>query len=218
MAVMLGLAGTDQEAWNAEGGGIFTFSFDWRLGWISFWTQLSLSVVSAIILSFAVSATMQGNAPGNVSIYFTLFGVITSFLSTFFAWGYVKVARRVFAGEAVTKENVASSLLRNSRVNLWGMGATLLGLQSMTGVLVAKILTTSSTNPYSAAGSGAARAGPAALDLFTVQASANTLLAHFAGLVFTNWLLRLVNEDAAPAKMSNPGKGSSGNTVFPKPA
>ena len=118
----------------------------------------------------------------------------------------------------------------------------------MTGVLVAKILTTSSTNPYSAAGSGAARAGPAALDLFTVQvrsiqyqllptsiqsfwlrvhsqpaclamqASANTLLAHFAGLVFTNWLLRLVNEDAAPAKMSNPGKGSSGNTVFPKPA
>ena len=51
-----------------------------------------------------------------------------------------------------------------------------------------------------------------------MQASANTLLAHFAGLVFTNWLLRLVNEDAAPAKMSNPGKGSSGNTVFPKPA
>ena len=50
------------------------------------------------------------------------------------------------------------------------------------------------------------------------QASANTLMAHFAGLVFTNWLLRLVNEDAAPAKMSNPGKGSSGNTVFPKPA
>lgn len=40
-----------------------------------------------------------------------------------------RVARRVFAGEAVTKENVASSLLRNSRVNLWGMGATLLGLQ-----------------------------------------------------------------------------------------
>ena len=35
----------------------------------------------------------------------------------------------MFAGEAVTKENVASSLLRNSRVNLWGMGATLLGLQ-----------------------------------------------------------------------------------------
>ncbi len=33
---------------------------------------------------------LQGNAPGNVSIYFTLFGVITSFLSTFFAWGYVK--------------------------------------------------------------------------------------------------------------------------------
>ena len=29
----------------------------------------------------------------------------------------------------MTKENVASSLLRNSRVNLWGMGATLLGLQ-----------------------------------------------------------------------------------------
>ena len=51
-----------------------------------------------------------------------------------------------------------------------------------------------------------------------MQASANTLMAHFAGLVFTNWLLRLVNQDAAPAKMTNPGKGNRGDTVFPKPA
>ena len=30
-----------------------------RLGWISFWAQLALSIVSATILSFAVSSSMQ---------------------------------------------------------------------------------------------------------------------------------------------------------------
>jgi Protein of unknown function (DUF3611) len=32
-----------------------------RLGWISFWSQLSLSTVSAVILSFAVQTTVVGD-------------------------------------------------------------------------------------------------------------------------------------------------------------
>lgn len=42
------------------------------------------------------------------------------------------------------------------------------GLQAVIGGLVAKTLTTSSTNPYAQGGAGA-RAAPVALDVFSVQ-------------------------------------------------
>ncbi|KAL0024346.1 hypothetical protein WJX79_001446 [Trebouxia sp. C0005] len=164
-----------------------------RLGWISFWAQLALSIVSATILSFAVSSSMQSPGGINVSVWFTLFGVASSFISTFFAFSYVKLARQSFAKGDVTRETVSGCLLRNNSLNLWGLGATLLGLQAVIGGLVAKTLTTSSTNPYAQGGAGA-RAAPVALDVFSVQASANTLLAHFVSIVFTNLLLRTLNK------------------------
>lgn len=164
-----------------------------RIGWISFWAQLALSIVSATILSFAVSSSMQSPGGINVSVWFTLFGVASSFISTFFAFSYVKLARQSFANGDVTRETVQGRLLRNNSLNLWGLGATLLGLQAVIGGLVAKTLTTSSTNPYAQGGAGA-RAAPVALDVFSVQASANTLLAHFVSIVFTNLLLRTLNK------------------------
>lgn len=164
-----------------------------RLGWISFWAQLALSIVSATILSFAVSSSMQSPGGINVSVWFTLFGVASSFISTFFAFSYVKLARQSFSKGDVSRETVSARLLRNNSLNLWGLGATLLGLQAVIGGLVAKTLTTSSTNPYAQGGAGA-RAAPVALDVFSVQASANTLLAHFASIVFTNLLLRTLNK------------------------
>jgi hypothetical protein len=185
--------------------------------------QLSLSVVSAIILSFAAAASMQGTATTNVSTYFTLFGVITSFISTFFAYGYVKVARKVLVGNrSIGKDNVRGTLLRSISLNLWGIGATLVGLQAVIGVLVAKTLTASSTNPYAPGGVATRSAAPAALDVFSVQASANTLLAHFASIVFANWLLRTLNHNAPAAKVTGsapqpPPPQLQGKTIWPKP-
>ncbi|KAL3145817.1 hypothetical protein ABBQ38_015191 [Trebouxia sp. C0009 RCD-2024] len=164
-----------------------------RLGWVSFWAQLALSIVSATILSFAVTSSMQSPGGINVSVWFTLFGVASSFISTFFSFSYVKLARQSFSKGDVTRETVSARLLRNNSLNLWGLGATLLGLQAVIGGLVAKTLTTSSTNPYAQGGAGA-RAAPVALDVFSVQASANTLLAHFVSIVFTNMLLRTLNK------------------------
>ncbi len=42
-----------------------------RLGWISFWAQLALSIVSATILSFAVSSSMQAGhlRPKTAAVY-----------------------------------------------------------------------------------------------------------------------------------------------------
>ena len=86
-----------------------------RVGWLSFWTQLSLSVVSAGILLFSVAFTSQvracklmrepvavqqltqcwvQNGP-SVTLYLTLFGIAASFLSTFWAYQYTRLARRL---------------------------------------------------------------------------------------------------------------------------
>jgi hypothetical protein len=173
-----------------------------NLSVISFWAQLSLSVVSGIILFFAIQSTSAPGQAPNVSVWFTLVGVIFSFFSTFLAHG---LRRRTFSilerGEAIATSKVVSSLLRNITINLWGLGATIIGLQSTVGTLVAKTLTTSSSNPYAA--NPTTRTGaPAALDAFSIQASTNTVLAHFASIVFANWMLRLLQraqQNAAPA-------------------
>ena len=45
-----------------------------RYGWISFWTQLTLSVVSAVILLFSVAFTSQSGP--RASLYLTLVGIL----------------------------------------------------------------------------------------------------------------------------------------------
>ena len=94
-----------------------------------------------------------------------------------------------------------------------GMGATVVGLQvrrsrcalarrrgcanakapcqATTGLLFAKTLSVAASNPYL---SGSAFNPVAALDVFLVQAAANTLLSHFIGAAISLWLLRSVTQ------------------------
>ena len=69
------------------------------------------------------------------------------------------------------------------------MGAAILGLQATVGSLVGKTLTTAAGGYYGPR----AAAPPVAFDVFSVQACANTIMAHFVGMVLANWLLRTVN-------------------------
>lgn len=61
--------------------------------------------------------------------YFTMAGIALSFISTFFAHGFNTLARKLSAGEAVSRQWLQGSLLSNSALNLWGIGATVIGLQ-----------------------------------------------------------------------------------------
>lgn len=171
-----------------------------RFGWISFWSQLALSIVSAIVLFFTVTSSRKGGPP-TIPVFFTLAAVAFSFISTFFAYGYTRVARKVIiAGETVKRSNVVSTILSATRLNLIGIGSALVGLQALVGQLVGKTLSSSTSNPYAAGNASAAGSTPTAIDVFTVQASTNTLLAHFVSILFANWLLRLLNRGAPPAQ------------------
>ncbi|KAK9802558.1 hypothetical protein WJX73_002045 [Symbiochloris irregularis] len=170
-----------------------------RIGWISFWAQLALAVVSAVVIFFTLASNTKGLLP-SIPVLFTLGGVVSSFISTFFAYGYTRVARRVIIdNEKVKVSNVVGQALANTRLNLIGLGVTLVGLQASVGQLVGKTLASSTSNPYAGAGSGLAQSTPTAIDVFSVQASTNTLMAHFISVFFANWLLRILNKGAQPA-------------------
>jgi hypothetical protein len=78
-------------------------------------------------------------------------------------------------------------------INVLGLGSTLLGIQALVGVLVAKTLSNASANPFIASAAGVFNP-VLALDVFLVQAATNTLLGHFLSLVCSLWLLNVVGE------------------------
>ncbi|CAK9136470.1 unnamed protein product [Ilex paraguariensis] len=91
---------------------------------------------------------------------------------------------------APPRADVVKSLKNGIILNLLGMGAAILGMQATVGILVAKALTTSANPYYQGISPGSSPV--LALDVFLVQASANTILSHFLGLVCSLELLRSV--------------------------
>ena len=118
-------------------------------------------------------------------------------------YGYTRLARRLRAlaaaaarggplpSDMVRKGDVVATLRAGCYVNLAGLASTLLGLQATVGLLVAKTLTNATANPFLAGGAGS-YSPVLALDVFLVQASTNTALAHFVSLVASLWLIKVV--------------------------
>ncbi|KAJ4964871.1 hypothetical protein NE237_016720 [Protea cynaroides] len=164
-----------------------------RLGSLGFWGQLVCTVVAAVILSFSVVIT--GKIASPPTFYATAGGIAAAFISVFWSFGYIRLSDRLRRtasepSKAPPRAEVVKSLRNGIVVNLLGMGAAVLGMQATVGLLVAKALT-SSVNPYYQ-GISPGYSPVLALDVFLVQASANTILSHFLGLVFSLELLRSV--------------------------
>ena len=78
-------------------------------------------------------------------------------------------------------------------LNVLGLGATAIGLQAAVGILLAKTLTNTTANPFLAGGTGSWNP-VLAFDVFLLQASTNTILAHFIGLTFALWMVARLRE------------------------
>ncbi|KAE8672806.1 Protein TIC 21 [Hibiscus syriacus] len=127
--------------------------------------------------------------------YATAGGIIAAFISVFWSFGYIRLSEKLKRtandpSKAPPRADVVKSLKNGIVLNLLGMGAAILGMQATVGLLVAKALTTSTTPYYQGIAPGSSPV--LALDVFLVQASANTILSHFLGLVFSLELLRSV--------------------------
>ncbi|KAI9127716.1 hypothetical protein K1719_000709 [Acacia pycnantha] len=137
----------------------------------------------------------RGKITSPATFYATSGGLVAAFISVFWSFGYIRLSNKLrrTANEptkAPARADVVKSLKNGIVLNLLGMGAAILGMQATVGALVGKALT-SSANPYYS-GMSPGSSPVLALDVFLVQASANTILSHFLGLVFSLELLRSV--------------------------
>lgn len=174
-----------------------------RWGSFGFWGQLLCTVVSAVIISF--STVLTGKVTSPITFYTTAGGIAAAFVSVFWSFGYIRLSEKLRRtandpAKAPPRADVVKSLRNGIFLNIIGMGASLLGMQATVGLLVAKALTSTAV-PYQSIPPG--QSPVLGLDVFLVQASANTILSHFLGLVSSLELLRSVtlpNLQAVPIR------------------
>ncbi len=168
-------------------------------GWISFWAQLVLGVVAAVILGFAsisrdVASNNQRSIGTGLGIFFAVVAVIVLGASIYWAFRYTRISRQLQSSNPNNRPRKADTiqlLQLGLSINLAGLLISLVGAQAIIGALVAKSLT------LPAATVGVFQVDPSRiirpLDIFVVQANTNTVAAHFAGLIGSLWLLNRVN-------------------------
>lgn len=181
------------------------------VGWISFWTQIVLAVISAVVLLFAAGSfgastavppaipgvpttvpTGGGVNPGTgAGLFLAVLGLLALFGGAYWAFRYTRLSRKLKAPDAQSRPKRGDALqaLRfGLMINLVGMLLTILGAQAIVGSLVAKSF---AQGVGIFTGNFQRFINP--LDIFLVQANTNTIMAHFVGVVATLWILRLVN-------------------------
>ncbi|KAJ8600735.1 hypothetical protein CTAYLR_003912 [Chrysophaeum taylorii] len=163
-----------------------------RVGWVCWWFQFVLSVVSGVVLAFSrlVSPTRPtlDNSLLTTAFLFSSLGLVAAFFSVVWCWQYTRLARR----ETLPLEKVKNALRFGVILNLSGMAVTLISAEQVVGGLIAKLLLTPGALAQLSAPAGTmpASIGPVtALDIFVVQANTNTMCSHLSGLVASLYLL-----------------------------
>jgi ABC-type uncharacterized transport system permease subunit len=171
-------------------------------GWISFWIQLVLGVVSGVILLFAVFSQRAGNTSSNnpgtgFGAFFAVAGLIGLAVGIYLAFRYTRLGLRLESSNLNNRPRKVETVqvVRFAvMVHLVGILLTLFGAQAIVGTLLTKSLTL----PQVGGGGVYTQVDPSriiqSLDIFVVQANTNTVTAHFAGLVASIWLLYRISK------------------------
>mmetsp|Transcript_8251 Transcript_8251/g.21270 ORF Transcript_8251/g.21270 Transcript_8251/m.21270 type:complete len:283 (-) Transcript_8251:240-1088(-) len=166
------------------------------LGWIGFWAQLSLTIISAVMTIFSVMFSRPSSLASAFSLYVVLFGIACGFFSTYWCFGYIQLSKTIRRSlknlaSAPKKAGVERNLSVGLMTNMVGLTSTLVGLQAVVGFLVAKTLANATANPFLSGGVGSFNP-VLALDVFLVQAASNCLLSHFLSLCITMWIQKIL--------------------------
>ncbi len=166
-------------------------------GWISFWAQLILTVISSIILLFAGALSRSPGANQNspttgIGVFVTVLGILVLFFNMYWAlFRYIPIGRKL-DGSPVSRPKRPETIrvLRMGLiVSLIGMLLSLLGAQATIGLLAAKA--------FNQGIGGFVNTDPSKfiqpLDILVVQASINVILAQFFGILGALWLLNRIS-------------------------
>ncbi len=163
-------------------------------GWVGFWTQLVLAIVSSIILIFASFTSQSANSrstnPGtSTGLLLAICGLCVLYGSIYWAFRYTRVARQLEALDTESRPKRADTLRViwvGAGGNLGGMLLTLLGAEAIVGGLLAKL--------SQSQGVLSDLSRVQFLDILVVQANINTILAQFVGVSAALWLLNRLSK------------------------
>ncbi|MEB3282960.1 MAG: DUF3611 family protein [Lyngbya sp.] len=171
-----------------------------RAGWISFWVQLVLAVVSGIILLFAILVASQTPGQGGSSgveggLFLALVGLGVLGFSTYRAFYHTRLSQQLRGpspgrpSRGETMKQMRVSLISN----MVGMVLTLVGAEAISGILLAKAI----SQPRGAFldASVNLRDFIQPLDIFIVLANTHAIVAHFVGIVSAIWLMEQIYKD-----------------------
>jgi uncharacterized membrane protein len=165
-------------------------------GWVGFWSQLVLAIISTLILLFAFISRNANNTgspnPGTGAGSFLAFlGLVGVYLSIFWSYRYTLMAKKLRSSDSrPSRADTVKQLKVGILISFVGMFITLLGAEAIVGVLVAKSLSQPQTSIVNIDFSRLIQP----IDIFIVQANTNTILAHFLGLVTSVWLLDRISK------------------------
>ncbi|MBD1997382.1 DUF3611 family protein [Leptolyngbya sp. FACHB-541] len=180
------------------------------IGWLSFWLQLGLGIVSALMLEFAIAgrnfnqAMTQDSEAGitnvseatasgvGVGIFWAICGILVLLFNIYLAFRYTRFGKRLRnPNPAMQPEQImVLSVLRLSIiVGLFGMLMAIIGTGSTLGILLAKSISqpqgVTVYDPIHAIRS---------LDILIAMANMGGIAAHFTGTASSfglfNWLHR----------------------------
>ena len=165
-------------------------------GNIGFWVQVVLGVVAALILLFA-STSLFGEEKANPAIGFGFFcasaGILALIVSIFFCFRYRQMAQLMRSSDSLSrpKKGYTLQVIRLGLIaNLVGMLLSIIGAESLVGLLLGKFLNlpqgavTSTINPNQLLKAG---------EIMIILANTHTIASHFTGIVISLWLFNRLN-------------------------
>lgn len=181
-----------------------------RVSWISWWTQIILSVISGVILTFANTVRQAGSNGVTLSLWasgfaFSAVGVILAFLNAFSTWNITRLVRRIRRGKIIENKIIEAyrKYFRMSvTLSFIGTLITLIGAEQIVGTLASKVL--SNQGLQSVLGGINPQNVLQAVDIFLVQANTNTIVSHFAPLLSYVWLLDQLRTETLPTEIVQP--------------
>lgn len=164
-------------------------------GWMAFWIQLGLAVVSVLALLFAATGrgfAEQQNAGLGVGMFWAACGVVVLLFSVYWDFRYTRIGKSLENPNPalhLSKADTTTIIRLGIIAGLVGILLTLLGAGSTVLVLVAKSISqppgVAITDPYRII---------RALDVFVAVANINGIAAHFVGTIASLWLLERVHQ------------------------
>lgn len=162
-------------------------------GLAGFWIQIVLGVVSAVTLALAITNRAERSNPGiGFSLFCAVCGLICSIIGICIAFRYGKMAIKFTTpGGTPPKKSTTIRIVQIAIItSLVGTAITILGAETIAGIVLSKILAFGQGEVFSAKDKEFVNS----LDVFIIQACINIIAAHFAGLVSSFWILSKIDK------------------------